>query len=336
MELTLTKVYGGTLAPIDQVKELIGNECDPSKLSDFVSAIEAAKKRDGKTLDRKNYWGELALWSRRRLGELIQIAQDEGTLRSANDGLSNQRGNTELPLSLAGIGIDKMQSQRAQRIAAIPEADIKEYVAAVNFDDVVADDLIQTDRMKKWAKRSEEEVSMAGLLRFTGKTHVSNNSGNNEWYTPVEYIALAREVMGGIDLDPASSDIANKTVKAKRYHTVEDDGLAKKWKGRVWMNPPYAAPLIGMFCKKLAEEIDAGRVTQACVLVNNATETEWFSELSSRCSAILFPRSRVKFTTPGGDELGAPLQGQAFVYFGGNIDALSGGVAGFVCEVRHE
>jgi ParB family chromosome partitioning protein len=147
------------------------------------------------------------------------------------------------------------------------------------------------------------------------KAHVTNNSGNNEWYTPDIFIDAARDVLVAFDLDPASSSIANKTVKARQFFTETDDGLAQDWPvGRIWMNPPYGTPLIGKFASKFAQAIVDG--SEGIVLVNNATETAWFQEVAGVSSAICFPKSRIKFVNEEGEAGGAPLQGQALIYFG--------------------
>lgn len=153
------------------------------------------------------------------------------------------------------------------------------------------------------------------------KPHVAHNSGENEWYTPMAYTEAAQLVMGGIDLDPASTAIANKTVGAKRFYSKQDDGLSKDWRGRVWMNPPYAGELIGLFAEKLAASVETEEVTQAIVLVNNATETAWFARLIGVASAVVFTKGRVKFLDPEGNP-GAPLQGQAVIYCGDQAETF--------------
>ena len=57
---------------------------------------------------------------------------------------------------------------------------------------------------------------------------IEPSSKTNEWYTPAKYIEAARKVMGGIDLDPATCELANKTVKATKYHTKENNGLMQR------------------------------------------------------------------------------------------------------------
>lgn len=146
--------------------------------------------------------------------------------------------------------------------------------------------------------------------------HVSQNSGEDEWYTPPEYIAAVRSVLGEIDLDPASSVWANATVHATHFYSKEYDGLIRPWSGRVFMNPPYSQPLIERFCTKFVRSLDAGDIAEGIVLVNNATETTWFQTMGQRATAIAFPKGRIRYIDQTGVPALTPLQGQAFLYFG--------------------
>jgi len=148
--------------------------------------------------------------------------------------------------------------------------------------------------------------------------HVKHNSGDNEWYTPGHIIDSARQVMGSIDCDPASSEIANRTVGATVYFTKDDNGLIQQWSGNVWLNPPYAQPLIAQFSDALVEKYRSAEIVQAITLTNNASETKWAQTLFSAASAACFPRGRIRFLDPEGRPSGAPLQGQMICYFGPN------------------
>jgi predicted RNA methylase len=149
--------------------------------------------------------------------------------------------------------------------------------------------------------------------------HVAQNTGNNEWYSPPEIVEAARRVLGGFDLDPASSEIANQRVRADLIFTAFDNGLLQRWPvGRIWMNPPYGQPLIGQFCARFAEEVRRG--STGIALVNNATETQWFQAIAAVAGAMCFPSSRISFVTPDGIRKHQPLQGQVIIYAGRYVE----------------
>ncbi len=166
------------------------------------------------------------------------------------------------------------------------------------------------------------------------KPHVAFNSGENEWYTPAKYTEAAKRVMGNIDLDPASNAVANRFVNADAFYTKEDDGLTKPWYGRVWLNPPYAQPLIAQFAEAVAGKFSSGEFEQAIVLVNNATDTKWLQSMMRVCAAVCFPEGRIRFMNQKGDPVGAPLQGQVFLYFGEDVESFLDEFASFGVVMR--
>ncbi len=213
----------------------------------------------------------------------------------------------------------KIQAEApAEVIKAIDAGDVSIHLAS-QFIDLPKE--AQEEAIQAIAEHSEPVKEV--MREAVKKAHVAHNSGDNEWYTPAKHIELARAVMGGIDTDPASSEIANRTVKASQIFTVDDDGRSKQWSGRVWMNPPYAQPLISDFAEAVSSKFESGEIEQACILVNNATETQWFQRMLSSACAVCFPKSRIKFIDPNGVPSGAPLQGQAIIYMGDNTDAFA-------------
>jgi hypothetical protein len=180
--------------------------------------------------------------------------------------------------------------------------------------------------VSRWRKRLDAEhfdatyeaacAKYRAIVELEHGVHVAQATGNFEWYSPAEYVEAARDVLGGFDLDPASSAQANTVIKAAQFYARNDLPLAQPWAGRVWMNPPYAAGVVDQFAAKLAEDYTDGAITEAVVLVNNATETEWFQVLAGVSAAICFPKGRLKFWRPAGGVESVPLQGQAVLYCG--------------------
>jgi len=161
---------------------------------------------------------------------------------------------------------------------------------------------------------SLNNLTMDGALKLLKGGTPMLQSMSNEWYTPSEYLDAVREVMGNIDLDPASCYEANKTVGALRYYTEEDDGLSQPWYGRVFLNPPYGK-LTSEFATKLYEEFDS-TVSEAIMLVNSrATDADWFQPCFE--GVICFTDHRIDFDAPS-EKVSSSTHGSCFVYFGPN------------------
>lgn len=143
-----------------------------------------------------------------------------------------------------------------------------------------------------------------------------SESGNNEWYTPTEYIDSVKEVLGNIDLDPASNDKANTWINAKTFYSKDDCGLNKRWKGNVWLNPPYSRDLMPKFIDKL---ITSTRITEYICLTNASTDTEWFHKLMNDADAVCFTKGRISFINNKGNPTKGNSRGQAFFYKGKNV-----------------
>lgn len=143
---------------------------------------------------------------------------------------------------------------------------------------------------------------------------LAENYDGDEWYTPPAFIEAARELMGAIDLDPASCEAAQGVVQATEYFTKDDDGLTQAWHGRVWLNPPYSQPLIEQFTQHLTDQFDIGNTTEAVLLVNNCTDAGWFIDLARRFP-VIFTYGRAKFWQEN-QKTFATRQGQAIFYFG--------------------
>lgn len=169
---------------------------------------------------------------------------------------------------------------------------------------------------------------------------INQTSGEVEWYTPKPIIEAARATMGGIDLDPASSAIANERVRAFLFYNVYDDGISREWKGRAWLNHPFGraeAPCEPgctknhkhhsvryygneAWIQKLLNEWRHGNVTQACCITFASTSEMWFRPLLQYPQCFL--HGRTSYLTPEGNPVTGCTKGSVVTYFGGSLDAF--------------
>lgn len=275
---------------IPEVKELL----------DIAAAAQEYARRVKLSQDVIDHATEIRIRAERRLGELLREtyrARGGGDKRSPDHLSLPSTGDPSGAPTLADLGVSRDLSSRAQRLAGLDDEEFEERIVA---------------------GKAEGTLS----IRSVSRPHVTHNSGENEWYTPAGIIEAARAVMGGIDLDPASSAAANEVVRAARFYTATDNGLIQPWEGRIWLNPPYSGILVARFVEKLVAEHRSSHVGAAVMLTNNATETVWGQSLLGACSAVCFPSGRIRFGLRG-EEKATPLQGQMICYLGPRVEIFT-------------
>ncbi len=151
----------------------------------------------------------------------------------------------------------------------------------------------------------------------------SGTGETQEWLTP-RWIFEALDME--FDLDPCSPASGPVPwIPATRHYTRADDGLSKRWEGRVWLNPPYGRNLTGAFLRKLASHRDG------VALVFARTETKWAQAAMRAADAVVFIDHRIGFVRdePTGEARKRPNGGPGagagsmlLVYGSRNVDPV--------------
>lgn len=115
--------------------------------------------------------------------------------------------------------------------------------------------------------------------------NIRHSSESADWGSPKEVGELAHAAMGGVDLDPASCEEANKVIKAAHIFTKADNGFKRPWFGRVLSNPPGGfADVDGHEVHQKTKNREACSVTGSCGLpighkhvgVDSSAKMWWF------------------------------------------------------------
>jgi hypothetical protein len=91
------------------------------------------------------------------------------------------------------------------------------------------------------AERIPEPPASGEKPKLAANQSARHLSGDVNHFTPLEIIEAARLALGKIDLDPATTESANAYIEAVRIFTEKENGFAKPWRGRVFLNPPGGA-----------------------------------------------------------------------------------------------
>jgi phage N-6-adenine-methyltransferase len=232
--------------------------------------------------------------------------------------------------------IGKLEAQRdfaAQYVALFPHgvrADFRSDSAVRSGDDWCLTFGIHVRTVRRWCDLldaatyvEQKNAIFKRCWSLAEMEQAANFSSESvEWHTPGRYIEAAREVLGAIDLDPASSAQANAVVRAAVFFSKDDDGLAHEWSGHVFTNPPYGrtadgGSLAAAFCNKAIEQYETGNIDACIILVNSLHSQSWQAPLFDYPFCLV--DHRVQFVSADGEENKNPTFQNMFVYLGRDV-----------------
>lgn len=128
-------------------------------------------------------------------------------------------------------------------------------------------------------------------------------STTDDWETPTAlFEELNREF--GFTLDVCANE---GNAKCSHYYSKEQDGLAQKWSGVCWMNPPYGSTIKQWMERAYQASMEG--CTVVC-LVPARTDTAWWHDYAAK-GEIRFIRGRLKF---GDSKNSAPFPSAVIIF----------------------
>lgn len=206
------------LSQAERMLAEVASAQDAIQIRDMAEAARVWAQRSRLGSASVNHATAIKLKAEMRIADLVDEGQAAGQIAAAGKPVIISSHDNK-PASLADIGLTAQSVLEARRIrdAYTPES-VDELVAAANSQDQV---LSRKDFVKAQA-------------------HTKKEGEGDEWYTPrwlFDALGLT------FDIDTCSpADRTHVSVPAKRWYTIEDDGLAQPWSGTVWCNPPYSTP----------------------------------------------------------------------------------------------
>lgn len=235
-----------------------------------MNANDAAEYSESLGQIGEGWWRQIAWAFRQSIPELLGMTRREWVLQ--------YHGYLRMPIidrreAVAELVAQGMSTRQIADALGVGKSTIAEDLDALGVRNRTTD-ADETDEVD-----AEPEAAVRNRTADDG----------DEWYTP-RWLFDALGLTFSIDVC-APLDRTHSAVPARRFFTVEDDGLAHPWQGTVWCNPPYSSP--EPWARRLIHHGDGLLLTH--VPINGG----WFIDVQESLDAARFLQA-MEFVRPDG------------------------------------